>query len=143
MMRQAPVAARRRASGRPLAPGDAVGVSLIRGDLTLGATGTVTHVDGGRVYAFGHPFFNLGPTEFPMTRAESSRCCPSLKSSQKLAAIGDVVGTSQQDRATAIAGTLGAGPGADPVTLDAAVRSRRRPARSTSRSSRTSCSRRS
>ena len=35
----------------------------------MGATGTVTHIDGDRVYAFGHPMYNLGPTEFPMTRA--------------------------------------------------------------------------
>src|SRR5262249_43555273 len=53
----------------PLKPGDAVGVMLVGGDLMLGATGTVTHVDGDRVYAFGHPMYNLGPTEFPMTRA--------------------------------------------------------------------------
>ena len=53
----------------PLQAGDAIGVSLVRGDLTMGATGTVTMVEDGRVYAFGHPFFNLGPTEFPMTRA--------------------------------------------------------------------------
>ena len=39
------------------------------GDFLLGATGTVTHIDGDRVYAFGHPMYNLGPTEFPMTRA--------------------------------------------------------------------------
>ena len=59
---------RSRARGRrptpppSFAPGDAVGVSLIRGDLEMGATGTVTYVDGSRVYAFGHPFLNLGPT---------------------------------------------------------------------------------
>ena len=35
----------------------------------MGATGTITHIDGDRVYAFGHPFFNFGPTAFPMTRA--------------------------------------------------------------------------
>ena len=51
-------------------PGDAVGVGLLTGDFELGATGTVTHVDGDRVYAFGHPLYNLGPTEFPMTRAK-------------------------------------------------------------------------
>ena len=44
-------------------------MSLIGGDLEMGATGTVTHIDGDRVYAFGHPFYNLGPAEFPMTRA--------------------------------------------------------------------------
>ncbi len=110
-----------------LAPGDAVGVSLIRGDLTFGATGTVTHVDGGRVYAFGHPFFNLGPTEFPMTRARVQTLLPSLNVSQKLAAIGEVVGTVRQDRSTAIAGTLGPGPALVPVTLT--LQSDRAPAR--------------
>ncbi|MEO5822109.1 MAG: SpoIVB peptidase S55 domain-containing protein, partial [Vicinamibacteraceae bacterium] len=110
-----------------LMPGDAVGVSLIRGDLTFGATGTVTHVDGGRVYAFGHPFFNLGPTEFPMTRARVQTLLPSLNISQKLAAIGEVVGTVRQDRSTAIAGTLGPGPTLVPVTLT--LQSDRAPAR--------------
>jgi SpoIVB peptidase S55 len=100
-----------------LAPGDAVGVSLVRGDLALGATGTVTHVDGNRVYAFGHPFFNLGPTEFPMTKAYVHALLPSLFTSSKLASIGDIVGTIQQDRATAIAGTLGRGPDLVPVKL--------------------------
>ena len=50
-------------------PAIAIGVSLLSGDLQLGATGTVTEVDGSRVYAFGHPFYGLGPTQFPMTRA--------------------------------------------------------------------------
>jgi len=113
-----PAAPAERGSGdKPLAPGDAVGVSLISGDLTFGATGTVTHVDGSRVYAFGHPFFNLGPTEFPMTRAYVQTLLPSLMVSSKLAAIGDVIGTIQQDRATGIAGTLGPGPDLVPVTL--------------------------
>ena len=59
-------------------PGDAMGVALLTGDFVLGATGTVTHVDGDRVYGFGHPLYNLGPTEFPMTRAERSVVLPSL-----------------------------------------------------------------
>src|SRR5262249_12671152 len=37
----------------PLKPGDAIGVNFITGDLLLGGTGTVTHIDGDRVYAFG------------------------------------------------------------------------------------------
>jgi hypothetical protein len=123
---QAPVAAGAAVTAA-LAPGDAVGVSLIRGDLTFGATGTVTYVDGTRVYAFGHPFFNLGPTEFPMTRARVQTLLPSLNVSQKLAAIGEVVGTVRQDRSTAIAGTLGAGPTLVPVTLT--LQSDRAPAR--------------
>lgn len=101
----------------PLQPGDAIGVSLIGGDLEMGATGTVTHIDGGRVYAFGHPFFNLGPTEFPLTRAYVYTSLPSLMASFKIATLGDVIGTMKQDRATAIAGTLGKGPAVVPLTV--------------------------
>ena len=102
---------------RPLRPGDAVGVGLLTGDFELGATGTVTHVDGDRVYAFGHPLYNLGPTQFPMTRAVVQVVLPSLMSSSKLASFGDVIGTVQQDRATAIAGRLGPAPSLIPVTI--------------------------
>jgi hypothetical protein len=101
----------------PMKPGDAVGVMLVGGDLQLGATGTVTHIDGDRVYAFGHPMYNLGPTEFPMTRAYVYTILPSLFSSMKLSSTGEVIGTVLQDRATAIAGKLGAGPRMIPVTL--------------------------
>ncbi len=101
----------------PLRPGDPVGVSLLSGDAEFGATGTVTHIDGDRVYAFGHPFFNFGPTTFAMTRAYVYTSLPSLMSSFKIATLGDVIGTVQQDRATAIAGTLGKGPSMIPVTI--------------------------
>jgi hypothetical protein len=101
----------------PLREGDAVGVSLIGGDLEMGATGTVTHIDGDRVYAFGHPFYNLGPTAFPMTRAHVHTMLPSLMNSFKISSLGATIGTMQQDRATAIAGTLGAGPPLVPMTI--------------------------
>jgi len=104
-------------SNQPLRPGDPIGVSLLGGDGEMGATGTVTHVDGDRIYAFGHPFFNIGPTAFPMTRARVYASLPSLMSSFKIATMGDVIGTLQQDRATAIAGKLGKGPATIPVTI--------------------------
>jgi hypothetical protein len=100
-----------------LRPGDPVGVALMSGDLSLGATGTVTHVDGDKVYGFGHPFYNLGPTQFPMTRAYVHTLIPSLFSSMKIASTGEVIGTVQQDRFTTIAGTLGKGPALIPITL--------------------------
>ncbi len=101
----------------PLKPGDAVGVLFVTGDLQLGGTGTVTHLDGDHVYAFGHPMYNLGPTEFPMTRAYVYTVLPSLFSSIKLSSTGETIGTFLQDRATAIAGRLGAGPHTIPITL--------------------------
>ena len=101
----------------PLRPGDAVGVNLITGDLNLGGVGTVTHVDGNKVYAFGHPFYNLGPTQFPMTRAHVHTVLPSLFSSIKIAETGETIGTFQQDRSTTIAGHLGAGPKLIPIDI--------------------------
>ena len=101
----------------PLKPGDAVGVMLVGGDLQMGGTGTVTHIDGDRVYAFGHPMYNLGPIEFPMTRAYVYTVLPSLFSSMKLSTTGETIGTVVQDRATAIAGRLGKGPRMIPVTV--------------------------
>ena len=90
---------------------------LVGGDLMLGGTGTVTHIDGNRVYAFGHPMYNLGPTEFPMTRAYVYTVLPSLFSSMKLSTTGEIIGTVVQDRATAIAGVLGDGPRLIPITV--------------------------
>jgi len=101
----------------PLKPGDAVGVMLVGGDLMLGGTGTVTHIDGDKVYAFGHPMYSLGPTEFPMTRAYVYTVLPSLFSSMKLSSTGEIIGTVLQDRATTIAGRLGPGPRMIPVSV--------------------------
>jgi hypothetical protein len=101
----------------PLREGDAIGVALVRGDLEMGATGTVTHIDGTRIYAFGHPFYNLGPAEFPITRAHVHTMLPSLMNSFKISSMGDTIGTMHQDRATAIAGTLGKGPALVPMTI--------------------------
>jgi hypothetical protein len=94
-----------------------VGVNIVSGDFNMGATGTVTEVTGDRVYAFGHPFFNLGPVAFPMTKAYVHTLLPSLTSSMKIAALGDVIGTVQQDRATTIAGLMGAAPATIPVKV--------------------------
>lgn len=112
-----------KALNGPLREGDAIGVSLVGGDVEMGATGTITHIDGNKVYAFGHPFFNLGPAELPMTRAYVYAMLPSLMSSFKITTMGEVIGTLTQDRATAIAGTLGEMPRTVPMTVT--LRSRR------------------
>jgi SpoIVB peptidase S55 len=101
----------------PLREGDAIGVSLASGDIDMGATGTITHIDGDRIYAFGHPLYNLGPTEFPLTRAYVHTVLPSMMTSFKISSLGETIGTMHQDRATAIAGTLGKGPALVPMTV--------------------------
>ena len=105
------------ASSDPLQPGDAISVTLIDGDLSLAGTGTVTMVEQDRVYAFGHQFQNLGPVQFLMNRAHVHALLPSLLSSSKIATVGEAIGTFQQDRLTAIAGTLGATPRRIPIDI--------------------------
>ena len=109
--------AQQAVAAEPLQPGDPVGVGLVTGDLTMAGTGTVTMVEDGRVYAFGHPFYNLGPAQFPMTRAQVTTVLPSLAISSKIATIGEIVGTIDQDRATGVYGTIGPGPRLIPVRV--------------------------
>jgi hypothetical protein len=100
-----------------LQPGAALGVSLIEGDLDLSVTGTITHIEDGHVYAFGHPFYNLGPIQFPMKKAYVYSVFPSLYQSWKISTAAESVGTVEQDRTTAIAGRLGRSPRMIPVEV--------------------------
>lgn len=104
-------------SGLRLQPGEAVGVQLMGGDLDMTAVGTVTDVDGDRVLAFGHPFYNLGAVDFPMTRVDVLTVVPSLESSFKLAATGPLVGRISQDRTAGAYGELGKAPRLIPVRV--------------------------
>lgn len=104
-----------------LEPGSPVGVSLVEGDLDLSATGTVTFLQGDRVYAFGHPFYNLGPTQFPMKKAYVFGVFPSMYQSWKIANARELIGTLDQDRTTAVAGRLGPTPRMIPVKVSLAT----------------------
>ena len=99
------------------APGDPIGAVLLNGDFNVAATGTVTHVDGNRVYAFGHPFLDIGEVDFPMAKSEIVTVMPSLASSFKMANSGSIVGAFHQDRATGIMGNVGDNAAMIPVTL--------------------------
>jgi hypothetical protein len=87
--------------------GSAVSAILMQGDFNFGATGTVTHVDGDQLLAFGHPFFQWGSVEMPLAQAEILTIVRSLSSSFKLSNIGPQVGRVYQDRLTGIAAELG------------------------------------
>ena len=56
-----------------LKPGSMISVQLMAGDLSVGADGTVTHIDGNRIYAFGHRFLDIGSTALPFARAWLAR----------------------------------------------------------------------
>ncbi len=88
-------------------PGSMVSVGLLTGDMNITADGTVTFVNGNRVYAFGHRFLNIGSTELPFAHSEVLAVVPSLSSSFKLSTPREWAGTMLSDRATGISGEIG------------------------------------
>jgi hypothetical protein len=104
----------------PLEPGSNVVVSLVRGDLDVSAGGTVTYVDGNRLFAFGHNMFQLGFTELPMHKARSIIVFPSLESSFKILETGELAGTIRQDRGAGIMGIIGEIPRMIPLKIQLA-----------------------
>lgn len=90
-----------------LRPGDVIAVALATGDISLAGTGTVSHVEGNRILAFGHPMLSLGATELPMAAAEVVAILPSTLNSVKITNTGGVIGAFSQDRLSGIYGELG------------------------------------
>jgi hypothetical protein len=119
-------------------PGSAIGVELVRGDMSMVATGTVTYVDDSQVLAFGHPLFGIGEVYLPMVDAEIHAFLPSLSQSFKMSSPLHEVGMLVQDRQSCIIGNLDArttmlpvdvrvlGPGAEPRLFHAEVARNRR-----------------
>lgn len=101
-----------------LQPGDAVSGVLISGDLDISATGTITYRDGNKILAFGHPFFNIGPSELPMAQAKILTVIHSLWGSFKLASTGRIIGNIRQDRSSGILGIIGEQTPTFPVKIE-------------------------
>src|ERR1035437_6718249 len=58
-----------RKQPEPIEPGSAVSAVLVRGDMDIAATCTVTYVDPERLLACGHPLLQFGKVDLPMTKA--------------------------------------------------------------------------
>ena len=109
-----------------LKPGSMISVQLVSGDLSIGADGTVTYIDGERVYAFGHRFLSVGATDLPFARSEVLTLLPSLSTSFKISAARELMGAISQDRDSAVAGELGRRAVMVPVSISVASPNGRR-----------------
>jgi SpoIVB peptidase S55 len=101
----------------PLVPGSAVSAVLVRGDLSIAATCTVTYVDPERLLACGHPLLQFGNVDIPMNKAQVVATLPSPENAFKIINTTEVVGAFVQDRHTGILGRFDQKPDMIPVTL--------------------------
>jgi len=101
-----------------LRPGEPVAGVLVSGDMSITGLGTVTYNDGQHVLAFGHPFFNLGPVDMPMSKGEVVMTLASMYQPNKFANATEIVGALHQDRHSGIMGVLGQASDMIPVTVN-------------------------
>lgn len=101
----------------PLEPGSSVGLELVRGDVSVGALGTVTYVEGDKVLAFGHPFLKKGNIGYFMSNAYIFTTVNGLENSFKVGTTGEPIGIINQDRGAAVAGHLGRYPTIIPMRI--------------------------
>jgi SpoIVB peptidase S55 len=101
----------------PMEPGSAVSAILVRGDMDIAATCTVTYMDAGHLLACGHPLMQFGSVDLPMTKAQVLATLPSPLNAFKIVNATEAVGAFVQDRHNGILGEFGRKPEMIPVTL--------------------------
>jgi hypothetical protein len=101
----------------PLEPGSAVSAILVRGDMDIAATCTVTYIDPQRLLACGHPLLQFGSVDLPMNKAQVLATLPSPLNAFKIVNTTERAGVFVQDRHTGILGVFGKQPDMIPVTL--------------------------
>jgi hypothetical protein len=106
-----------RKQPEPIEAGSAVSAVLVRGDMDIAATCTVTYVDPQRLLACGHPLLQFGRVDLPMTKARVLATLPSPLNAFKIVNTTDTVGAFVQDRQAGILGQMGHEPKMIPVTL--------------------------
>ena len=100
-----------------LEPGSAISAILVRGDMDIAATCTITYLDPQRLLACGHPLLQFGSVDLPMNKANVLATLPSPLNAFKIVNTTEPVGAFVQDRHTGIMGILDKQPDMIPVTL--------------------------
>lgn len=106
-----------RKQPEPIVAGSAVSAVLVRGDMDIAATCTVTYVDPKRLLACGHPLLQFGEVDLPMTKATVLATLPSPMNAFKIVNTTETVGAFVQDRQNGIMGVPGQESKMIPVTV--------------------------
>lgn len=101
----------------PLERGSAVSAILVRGDMDIAATCTVTYIDPQRLLACGHPLLQFGAVDLPMNKAQVLATLPSPMNAFMIVNTTEEAGVFVQDRHTGIMGVFNKEPDMIPVTL--------------------------
>lgn len=102
----------------PIQPGSSVSAVMVRGDMDITATCTVTYVDANRLLACGHQLMASGMVDMPMTKSQVLATLPSPANSFKIAVATEPVGAFVQDRHDGILGRFGKQSRMIPVTVN-------------------------
>ena len=107
-----------------LRPGSAVGTGYSSGDIRFGAVGTVSYVDGDKLWAFGHPLEDAGGRALLLQDAYVFKVVNNpvnlgSAATYKLASLGHDLGTLTNDGSNAVAGRTGVLPHTVPVAVHA------------------------
>ena len=100
-----------------LEPGGPLAIAMITGDFDLSGIGTVTHIEGNRIYGWGHPFMSLGGCDFPAMTGYIHTIYPRQTVSFKMGSPLQPVGVINADVSTCIAGWVGRKPDMLPVRM--------------------------
>jgi hypothetical protein len=111
----------KREGDKPLLPGSPLSIAMVTGDFDLSGIGTVTHVEGDRVYGFGHPMFSLGSCDFPMMTGYIHTVYPRANVSMKMGSPLKTVGVLDTDVSTAVSGRVGLKPDMLPLRVKVKV----------------------
>lgn len=102
---------------KPLVPGSPLSIAMVTGDFDLSGIGTVTHVEGDRVYGFGHPMMSLGTCDLPLMTGYIHTVYPRASVSMKMGSPLKVVGVLDTDVSTGVAGRIGPKPDMLPMSV--------------------------
>jgi hypothetical protein len=111
-----------RKQPEPIEAGSAVSAVLVRGDMDIAATCTVTYVDPQRLLACGHPLLQFGDVDLPMTKANVLATLPSPLNAFKIVNTTETIGAFVQDRQNGIMGVPGRESKMIPVTVTMHIR---------------------
>lgn len=101
---------------KPFVPGAPLTIAMVTGDFDISGIGTVTHVEGNRVYGFGHPMLGLGTCDLPLMTGYIHTVYPRASVSMKMGSPLKIVGVLDTDVSTCVAGRIGPKPDLLPMS---------------------------